>query len=68
MTFPVSATVSPLVLNNYFITTMYYEELMPNIKKMGGYGPFSVISLTTPAAMVVPISLIANLPISGKSL
>ena len=33
----------------------------------GVYGPFLVISLTAPAATVVPMSLIANLPSSGKS-
>jgi len=32
------------------------------------YGPFFVTSLTAPAATVVPMSRIANLPSSGKSL
>ena len=33
---------------------------------LGSY--FSIIDFTTPAAIVVPISLNANLPISGNSL
>ena len=33
----------------------------------GVYGPFLVTSLMTPAATVVPMSLTANRPSSGKS-
>ena len=36
-------------------------------KNLVNYGPFFVISLTTPAATVVPMSLTANLPSAGNS-
>ena len=47
-------------------TTAKRTEKMKR-KGWASYGPFFVISLITPAATVVPISLTANLPNSGKS-